>query len=146
LNIDDAVTIAERLEQLGIVAIVLVAIVTLVWALGRARVDKDGTKRSSLLVPGWIHDAMLAAHDRELEAQRQFYAKALADEQERANVRIAEWRGFRDEAIAKAVDADDDRRRLLEAVTNSSRDIGLILELQRMADRDGRGSEPARDR
>ena len=100
--------------------------------------------RSSLLVPGWIHDQLKAEAARELEAQRQFYSKALADEQERANVRIAEWRAFRDEAVAKAEDADDDRRRLLEAVTSSSRDIALLLELQRMADRDGRGSGATR--
>ncbi len=97
--------------------------------------------KSSLMMPGWLHDEAEARHRAELEAQREFYKKALADEQERANVRIAEWRAFRDEAVAKAADADEDRRRLLEAVTSSSHDIGLILELQRMADRDGRRSE-----
>ena len=100
--------------------------------------------RSSLLVPGWLHDALKDDAKAELEAQRQFYTKALADEQERASVRIAEWRAFRDEAVAKAEDADDDRRRLLEAVTNQSRDIAVLLELSRMADRDSRVSGAAR--
>ena len=100
--------------------------------------------RSSLLVPGWLHDSLKEDAKAELEAQRQFYVKALADEQERANVRIAEWRAFRDEAVAKAEDADEDRRRLLEAVTNQSRDIAVLLELSRMAGRDSREPRAAR--
>ena len=102
--------------------------------------------KSSLMMPGWLHDEAEERHKAELEAQREFYKKALADEQERANVRIAEWRAFRDEAVAKAADADEDRRRLLEAVTNSSHDIALLLELQRMASGDGRSSGAARGR
>lgn len=119
------------LKAIGQLGLAVVGVTALWWAVFVPRKAKDGEKRSALIVPGWQYDESQS----EIQRTRLFYEAALRDTQDQANTRIAEWRGFRDEAIAKATDADEDRRKLLEAVTSASRDISLLLELQRMAGR-----------
>jgi hypothetical protein len=126
VDVDD---ILKLVAQLGLATVLVLALWYVVLV---PRKSPSGKRRSSFLVPGWIHDDALAETDR----VRRYYEVMLKDEQQRANVRITEWRGFRDEAVAKATDAEEDRRRLLEAVNGLSRDVALLLEIQRLAEGD----------
>ena len=119
----------------------VVMAITLWYAVLVPRKDKDGKRtRAPLLVPGWTHDRQLNEARDEAVRVRRYYEVALKDEQQRASVRVQEWRGFRDEAIASKVDAEQDRAKLLAAVSELSRDVDLLLEMARLAD--GRGSQP----
>jgi hypothetical protein len=113
------------LKLIGQVGIFVAAAGVLWYTVFVPRKNKDNDPKSALLVPGWIVDDL----KREADRRVLFYEKALADEQERANVRISEWRGFRDEAVAKAVDAQEDRKQLLEAVQSLSRDVQVLLQI-----------------
>jgi hypothetical protein len=131
----EADPILKLVSSLGIGIVLAIA---LWYALLVPRRDKNGRPRSSLLVPGWKHDQDMAECRQEVERTRKFYADALKDEQERSMARVQEWRALRDETIAAKKDSDSDSRELLGIVTSASKDISLLLELQRMASRDGR--------
>lgn len=130
----EADPILKLVSSLGIGIVLAIA---LWYALLVPRKDKSGKPRASLLVPGWKHDQDIADCRQETERTRRFYAEALKDEQERSAARVQEWRALRDEAFAAKTSADQDARALLEAITGASRDISLLLELQRLAARDG---------
>jgi hypothetical protein len=117
------------LKLIGQVGIFIAAVVALWYAVFVPRKNKHNDPKSSLLVPGWIVDDLKAESERRVR----FYEQALKDEQERANVRISEWRGFRDEAVARATDAEDDREQLLEAVQVLSRDVQRLLDIDAAA-------------
>ena len=103
------------------------------------RKTPTGDRKSSLLVPGWIHDDSVA----EVERVRTFYEKMLKDAQNASNNRIQEWRGFRDEERAKRVDAENDSKALLVAVEGLASDVRLLLEIQGVADGNGRRPKEA---
>ena len=103
------------------------------------RKNSDGSKRASVLVPGWVHDAALAEPDR----VRDLYEKLLKDAHNASNQRINEWRGFRDEERAKRIDAENDAKALLTAINTLGDDVKLLLELQTVAQGDGRRSKEA---
>ncbi len=128
--------IDELLRASGQLGIGVVLALTLWYALLVPRKDtKDGQRtRAPLLVPGWTHDRQLTEAREEAVRVRRYYEVALKDEQQRASVRVQEWRGFRDEAVASKVDAEQDRAKLLEAVNELSRDVALLLEISRLAD------------
>ncbi len=117
-------------SQLGIGVVLAL---TLWWALLIPRKDRDGKQtRSRLLVPVWTHDLQINEAREEAARVRRYYEVALKDEQQRASVRVQEWRGFRDEAVASKVDAEQDRAKLLTAVNELSRDVALLLEVSRL--------------
>ncbi len=111
------------------------------YALLVPRKGKNATgqdiPRASLLVPGWKHDQDLDEARAETERTRLFYQTALKDEQDRAKQRISEWRALREEALAQHAEANADAHRLVELLTNASKDIAVLLEIQRVAQRDG---------
>jgi hypothetical protein len=127
-NVDN---VLQLVGQLGLAVTLTLA---LWYVILTPRKTRDGKPKSSLLVPGWIHDEVRAETDR----VRRYYEVMLKDEQARANVRVSEWRGFRDEAVAKQVDAETDRAKLLEAVSGLGQDVALLLEIQRLAEGDHR--------
>jgi hypothetical protein len=120
------------LKAIGQIGLAVTLALALWYVILIPRKNSKGEKKSSLLVPGWLHDEARAEVDR----VRRFYEVALKDEQARANVRVSEWRGFRDEAVAKQVDAEENTKKLLDAVNGLSRDISVLLEIQKMANRD----------
>lgn len=97
------------------------------------RKTPTGDRKSSLLVPGWIHDDTVA----EVERVRTFYEKMLKDSQNASNNRVNEWRGFRDEERAKRVDAETDAKAVIAALNSLADTVDLLLETQKMANRDG---------
>jgi hypothetical protein len=134
MDVDGAL---RAVAQLGLAVTLALAL----WYVVLMPRGKGKERRSSLLVPGWIHDEKRA----EVEAVRRFYETALKDEQNRAQVRVQEWRGFREEAVAKQKDAEDDRRELIKAVTTLQQDVGVLLEITRRAAASGVGA-PAEGR
>ena len=105
------------------------------------RKTPTGDRKSSLLVPGWIHDEKVL----EVERVRLFYEKMLKDAHNASNLRIQEWRGFRDEERAKRVDAENDAKALLTAIDGLASDVSLLLEIQGVAEGDGRSSTTRAD-
>lgn len=106
------------------------------------RKTPTGDRKSSLLVPGWIHDDAVA----EVERVRTFYEKMLKDAQNASNNRVNEWRGFRDEERAKRVDAENDSKAVVAALNTLADDVKLLLDLQKMAQGDGRLPEETQRR
>jgi len=129
----------EASAQLGLAVVLALA---LWYALLVPRKDNDGKRtRAPLLVPGWTHDRQLNEARDEAVRVRRYYEVALKDEQQRASVRVQEWRGFRDEAVASKVDAEQDRAKLLTAVNELSRDMALLLEISRLAGRSSQSGD-----
>lgn len=136
------------LAQLGLVGVVVAA---LYYAILLPRKNPDGTKRrSALLTPGWIVDQRDDEHQAELVRVRNMYEKGLLDAQDAARKSVEHWRALRDEVKAEAREAkaeSKDLRELLKelqiasrehiALTNEqTRDIAVLLELQRLVPRD----------
>lgn len=119
------------LELLGKIGLALALTGALYYAVFIQRRTKDGESKSSLLVPGWIHDEAI----RETSRVRAFYEKALSDEQERGTARASEWRALRDEEAARRADAEEDSKSLLAAVNALAQDVRLLLEIQKLANR-----------
>ena len=123
----------RTVRELGLaITLVLGLIYVILWP----RKTHDGKPKSSIVVPGWVHDRAIV----EAESIRSFYEKALKDEQARSNVRVQEWRGFRDEERAARIDAETDRKAVLTALSDLTRDVALLLEIQQVPSRDGAGS------
>ena len=120
------------LEAAGKLGIAITMGAALWYFILSPRKSHDGRPRSSLLVPGWIHDAALEQN----EALRVFYEKLAADREQEHDRRIKEWRGFRDEERARRIEAEADRKAVLEALTGINRDVALLLEIQQAAARD----------
>lgn len=135
----DVGTLLDAVAKLGLAVTMGAA---LWYFILSPRKQSDGSKRSSLLVPGWIHDDTVA----EVERVRLFYEKALRDAHNASNARIQEWRGFRDEERAKRVDAENDAKALLSAIEGLSSDISLLLEIQGVAEGDAVAPKGARQR
>jgi len=117
------------MELIGQIGVFVTGVAVLWYAVFVPRKTKNNEPKSALLVPGWVVDDL----KKETERRIRFYEQALKDEQERANVRVAEWRGFRDEAVARAVDAQEDRKQLLGAVQVLGRDVQRLLDAARLA-------------
>jgi hypothetical protein len=113
----------ELATKFGVFAL---AAVGLWYAVLTPRKTHDGQRRSSLLVPGWIHDEQTT----EMERRARALEVAVKDEQERGIQRIGEWRALRDEEIARRADAEADAKQLLEAVNGLVADVAVLLELQ----------------
>jgi len=133
-NVDEIVKLVQGVGLFAVVSGVLV------WAvfLPRKSTEKDAdgkpVLRASFLSPGWILDQARADARVELETQRQFYQKALADCQKDRDDRIAAERGARDVALADAADAKSDRAELIKSINDLARDVAVLLEVQRMAE------------
>ena len=132
----------RTVRELGLaITLVLALIYVILWP----RKTHDGKPKSAVVVPGWVHDRAIA----EAEAIRDFYKKALKEEQDRSSVRVQEWRGFRDEERAARIDAENDRKAVVGALNDLTRDVALLLEIQQSALRDGaesgaQGAPPTR--
>jgi len=127
------VNVEELTKSFPELALAIVVIVALSWAFLVQRKGRDDagreTKKSALLIPGWVHDAELDEAHAETERVRKFYEAALKEAQKQAEVRVGEVRGYRDEAIAT-------NATLLETLTSATRDIALVLQLLRSDDSD----------
>lgn len=123
--------LSHFLELAGQLGLAVTLTVTLWYVILTPRKTHDGKRRSSVLVPGWIHDDQRA----EMERRARAYEVALKDEQSRGRDNIQQWRALRDEEIARRADAENDTRALLAAVNGLTRDVALLLEIQRMAER-----------
>lgn len=118
----------DFLRLVGQIGLAVTLVIALWYVILTPRKTPDGKRKSSLLVPGWIHDDAIAERER----VRSFYEAALKTSQELVDARVKEWRGLRDEEVARRVDAEADRVALLEAVKGLSDDIQILIELQRM--------------
>jgi hypothetical protein len=125
----ETTALVELITRLG----VALGLALAVWRLVLTpRTKPDGTQKSAMLVPGWIHDEARA----EAERVRVFYERALHDEQAAHDVRIQEWRGFRDEERARRKDAENQREQLLAAVSALSTDVQVLLAVAGVAEGD----------
>ena len=113
----------ELLKVVGQLGLAVTLVLALWYTVFVPRKAKDGKRRSSLLVPGWIHDDLVA----ELERVRRAHEVQLRDVRSTADLRIAEWRALRDDEIVKRADAEHDRRELLVAVNALANDVRAVL-------------------
>jgi hypothetical protein len=91
------------------------------------------------LYKGWLvskqtHDAALDVASAQLNAQRTAYEKQLADERAEFDQRLGEWRRFRDEERARAIESDQRLRVQVELSKELSGYIGdARAELYRLS-------------
>ncbi len=111
------------MDAVGKLGLFVTASAALWYFILTPRKTHDGKTKSSVLVPGWIHDEAIADEDR----VRLFYAEQLKTEQVKNDARIAEWRGFRDEESARLKDTEIQRDSLLKAVGDLSTNVGTLL-------------------
>lgn len=147
----DLPPIVDALLQLGGVGLVIGLVY---WALLSPRKEK-----APLLVPGWEYDTLRRAKDAELESQRQMYQKALVDAQDTGKANVEHWRTLRDEVKAEAREAkaeakdlrdllkelQDATRESVALANEQTRDLAVILELLRVAQRDPAKPGDSRD-
>ncbi len=128
--------LTKLIAQLG-VAVAMALILWYAVFVPRKRKSSSGEDvKSALLVPGWIYEEAKS----ETERVRTMYARMLLEEQQRSELRITEWRGFRDEEKARRIDAENDTKKLLTAIDGLASDVAFLVEIQRITGGDRRGA------